>query len=171
MKRNGLTPKQERFVAEYLIDLNAAQAYIRAGYSKKTAATCGPRLLRNAHVRAAVDAKQGKQLAKTDITAEEVKARLANIARIDPAEVYEDDGTLKPLSEMKPEVRQSISSIKKTVSNIGAPIEEVKFDSRISALDILAKHFGLLKERPLLPEMPGGTLLTIKWADTPEAGK
>ena len=49
-----LTPKQERFVEEYLIDLNATQAAIRAGYSAKTAEAQGSRLLSNVNVSALV---------------------------------------------------------------------------------------------------------------------
>ncbi|RWN65178.1 MAG: terminase small subunit [Mesorhizobium sp.] len=51
-----LTPKQARFVREYLINLNATQAAIRTGYSKKGAATAGPRLLENPEIIGAIDA-------------------------------------------------------------------------------------------------------------------
>lgn len=58
-----MTPKQERFVAKYLIDLNATQAAIRAGYSKKTAKQQAARLLANADVSRAVAEAQGRQIA------------------------------------------------------------------------------------------------------------
>lgn len=74
-----LTPKQQRFVQEYLIDLNATQAAIRAGYSAKTAEQQGPRLLGNAGVAAAVAAGQVRLASKLELTAEKV---LANIARV-----------------------------------------------------------------------------------------
>lgn len=68
----NLTPKQERFVAEYLIDLNATQAAIRAGYSAKTAQEQGSRLLSNAMVGAAIAEGAGKRLHKAEITAQDV---------------------------------------------------------------------------------------------------
>jgi phage terminase small subunit len=68
----ALTPKQARFVAEYLLDANATQAAIRAGYSKATAKQIGSRLLTNVDIRAAVDAKQAKINGKLEITAEKV---------------------------------------------------------------------------------------------------
>jgi phage terminase small subunit len=68
----ALTPKQARFVAEYLIDLNATQAAIRAGYSKHTAQVQSSRLLSNAMVAAAVDAALAKRSGKLEITAEKV---------------------------------------------------------------------------------------------------
>lgn len=72
MAAKALNPKQTRFVAEYLIDLNATQAAIRAGYSAKTAEQIGSRLLRNVQVRAAVDAGIAKRAGKLEITAEKV---------------------------------------------------------------------------------------------------
>ncbi len=63
-----LTAKQERFVAEYLVDLNATQAAIRAGYAKKGAAVEGSRLLVNPKVAAAVAAAQAERAKRTEIT-------------------------------------------------------------------------------------------------------
>lgn len=68
----ALTPKQARFVAEYLIDLNATQAAIRAGYSAKTAYSIGNENLSKPEIAAAIAAGQGKVAAKLDITAEKV---------------------------------------------------------------------------------------------------
>lgn len=64
----GLTPRQARFVQEYLIDLNATQAAIRSGYSKHTAKQQGARLLTNADVCKAVAAKQAKVAEKTELS-------------------------------------------------------------------------------------------------------
>lgn len=63
-----MTPRQERFVAEYLIDLNATQAAIRAGYSAKTAEHQGPRLLGYAQVVEAVKAAKEKRSERVEIT-------------------------------------------------------------------------------------------------------
>ena len=77
-----LTPKQTRFVAEYLIDGNGTQAAIRAGYAKgKTAEVQGSRLLRNAKVFAAIKAKQGTILDRLGITAESVLAEVKALGK------------------------------------------------------------------------------------------
>lgn len=81
MAGKGLTPKQQRFVAEYLKDLNATQAAIRSGYSAKTAEQIGSRLLRNVQVRSAVDAGQAKLAGKLEITAEKVMRDLEDMRR------------------------------------------------------------------------------------------
>lgn len=75
----SLTPKQARFVAEYLVDTNATQAAIRAGYSRKTADVQGPRLLGNAGVCEAIAAGSAKIHAKLELSAESV---LSDIVRI-----------------------------------------------------------------------------------------
>ena len=75
-----LTDKQARFVAEYLVDSNATQAAIRAGYSEKTAHSQGPRLLDNVEVKAALAAKQNRVLEKLELTAEKVLSDIDRIA-------------------------------------------------------------------------------------------
>ena len=72
----GLTPKQQRFVAEFLVDLNATQAAIRAGYSAKTANKTGPRLLVNVGIAAAISAGQQARQQRTEITQDWVLERL-----------------------------------------------------------------------------------------------
>jgi phage terminase small subunit len=74
-----VTPKQQRFVDEYLIDCNATQAAIRAGYSSNNADVTGPRLLGNVGIRAAVDAAQVKVSADLGITREYVLKSLREI--------------------------------------------------------------------------------------------
>jgi phage terminase small subunit len=85
--KEGLTPKQAAFVMEYLKDLNATQAAIRAGYSKKTASSQGERLLRNAKVQAAVTKGREKLAAKVEVTTERVLGGLL-------AEAMADDGPM-----------------------------------------------------------------------------
>lgn len=74
-----LTPKQERFVEEYLVDLNATQAAIRAGYSEKTARAMGSENLTKPAVQAAITARRQVVTAKVDVTVERVVAELAKI--------------------------------------------------------------------------------------------
>lgn len=75
----GLTDKQQRFVDEYLIDLNATQAAIRAGYSEKTARSIGQRLLTNVDIQKAIEEAQSKRAERTEITQDMVLQELAKI--------------------------------------------------------------------------------------------
>lgn len=76
---SALNPKQQRFVDEYLIDLNATQAAIRAGYSEKTARAQGCRLLTNADIEAQIAKAQTQRAERTQITADAVVAELAKL--------------------------------------------------------------------------------------------
>ena len=79
----NLTPKQQRFVDEYLIDLNATQAAIRAGYSEKTARSIGQRLLTNVDIQKAIEEAQSKRAEQTQIDAAYVLRRLVEIDQMD----------------------------------------------------------------------------------------
>lgn len=147
-----LTPKQQRFVAEYLIDLNATQAAIRAGYSAKTANQQGPRLLVNAGIAAAVAAGASKQIKSADLTAARVLEEYRRLAFMDARDFYDDRGNVKPLSELTPEQTSALAGIEVIVKNAKAgdgavdEIHKIRLWDKTKALDSLAKHFGLLKE-------------------------
>lgn len=86
-----LNPKQQRFVEEYLIDLNATQAAQRAGYSKRTAYAQGPRLLKHVGIQAAVAARRAKVEERSAVTVEFVlKGLLDNFTRAMQAEPVMD---------------------------------------------------------------------------------
>lgn len=75
----SLNEKQARFAAEYIIDLNATRAAVRAGYSEKTAASQGARLLTNVKVQAVIQAAKEERSKRTEITADRVLQELASI--------------------------------------------------------------------------------------------
>ena len=87
--KGALTPKQARFVDEYLLDLNATQASIRAGYSAKTAEQQGPRLLGNVGVSLAIQAAQKARADRLRIDADDVLRRWVEIANADPNELIQ----------------------------------------------------------------------------------
>lgn len=72
MKKGALTPKQQRFIEEYPVDLNATQAAIRAGYSKKTAQEQGSRLLSNVMVAEAIAEVQAKRSERVSVSQDDV---------------------------------------------------------------------------------------------------
>lgn len=148
-----LTPKQRRFVAEYLIDSNGTQAAIRAGYSKKTAQVQSSRLLSNAMVKAELAAKTAKQLDTLEVTAERVKARMGLIAFQDVRQLFDEAGNLKPihlLSDASAAFVGGLEVIKKNAAagdGIVDTVHKVKIVDPLKALEMLAKHFGLLTEK------------------------
>lgn len=98
-ERVALTAKQERFVEEYLVDLNATQAAIRAGYSAKNADKIGPELLGKTRVSEAVQAAMAKRSQRVGITQDKV---LDELAKIGTAEAHDyADADLKYSNKLK----------------------------------------------------------------------
>lgn len=153
----ALTAKQEQFCNEYLIDLNGTQAAIRAGYAKKYADIQAVQLLKNTKVSAYIKELQQKRQKRTDITADRVIKELAKIAFINADNFYNDDGTLKLLSELDSDTRGALRSYSIKTINLGDGLtEEVPVHSahdKLKALEMLAKHLGILeKQAPMQDE-------------------
>jgi phage terminase small subunit len=147
-----VTPKQERFVAEYLIDLNATQAAIRAGYAAKDADVTGPRLLGTAGISAAVAKKQAAHLAKLEIRAEDVLRELAYLGMQRADDFFDDDGNLLPVKDMPERAKAALADHDLVTGNLDAgdgqrdKIVKIRKWSKTEALRDLAKHFRLLDE-------------------------
>ena len=100
-----LTDKQQRFVEEYLVDLNATQAAVRAGYSAKTASVIGAENLAKPNIQKAIQARQEELKIKTEITQEWVVERYRRIVEgCDKRLFFRDDGSLKPPSQWSAEM-------------------------------------------------------------------
>lgn len=95
-----LTPKQKAFVSEYLVDLNATQAAIRAKYSARTANEQGARLLANVSVRSALQKAMKAREKRTNIKSDQVLLETARIAFFDIRKMFHDDGTPKSILEL-----------------------------------------------------------------------
>lgn len=98
-KCNGLTPKQQRFKDEYLVDLNATKAAIRAGYSISTAAQQGARLLKNVNVLKAIAEAKAARSERTKIDADWVLRTLAEEKQADLSDLFDDQGRVRPVKD------------------------------------------------------------------------
>ena len=145
-----MTPKQTRFVAEYLIDLNATQAAIRAGYSAKTADVQGPRLLGNVGVRAAIATGKATQLDQADLSAARTLEELRRVAYGNIKSVFDEQGNLKPVHTLTDGEAAMISSVEVIIKNAEAGdghtdrIHKIKCWDKVRALHDLCEHFELL---------------------------
>lgn len=161
----GLTPKQQKFVDEYMIDLNATQAAIRAGYSVNRASEIGYQLLRKTTVAEAIAAKQKKLAAKAEITAERIINELAKIAFADMGN-YATWGsrgiTLKESTDLTPDQTAAVSELSETVTESGGSTR-FKLHDKKGALELLGKHLGMFKDRVEL-EVVGGIAEQLKAA-------
>lgn len=139
----ALTPKQQRFVQEYLVDLNATAAAIRAGYSKKNADKIGPSLLGKNSVSQEIQAAIQDRERRTHITQDRVVQELAKVAFANGT-VYArvtGGGTkveLTDTDELTNDQKAAISCIKQSKFGI-----EVSTYDKIRALELLGKHLGI----------------------------
>lgn len=151
-----LTPKQELFCREYLVDLNASQAAIRCGFSAKTARQQGARLLTNVVIAARVDELRAKQAERLDITADRVLKEWAKIAfsnLMDYFTVLPNGGAVIDLSKMTPEQGAALQEL--TVDEYmdggedGRQVKKirVKLGDKKGTLDSIARHLGMFTNK------------------------
>lgn len=139
-----MTGKQKRFIEEYLIDLNATQAAIRAGYSPDTAKQIGNENLTKPDLRARIDQEMAKRSSRTGISQDRVIRELARIAFVNPADMINmKDATLK--EEATEDDTAAVLSVKvKTFGEDGIE-REIKMADKLKALELLGKHLGMFQ--------------------------
>ena len=144
----GLTPKQQRFVEEYLLDLNATQAAIRAGYSAKGATVRGSELLANRNVADAIALGQSARSERTKINADWVLERLAAEAEADLADLYSEDGLLKPIAKWPLIWRQGlvtgldVNEIMVEGLKVGEVIK-LRQSDRLKRIELIGRHVNI----------------------------
>ena len=150
MADRSLTDKQRRFVQEYLVDLNATQAAIRAGYSKGTAQQQSSRLLLNVVVADAVAAGQADIAKRNEITVDRVVAAIGKIAFSDPRKMFRDGRLLAP-HEWDDDTAAAVDGFEVVTQNVGegmvGHIAKVKRTDRARGLDMLMRHFGAYNDK------------------------
>jgi phage terminase small subunit len=140
-----LTPKQDRFLNEYLVDLNATQAAIRSGYSCRSAGKIGAQLLEKTVIQEMIRRRQDELRERIHVRQEQVLVALAAIAFADMADYVEADEAgerLRPLSSLSPAQRLAVAEAKQHKNGF-----RLRLHSKLKALDLLAKHLGLFQER------------------------
>lgn len=145
-----LTAKQQKFVDEYLIDLNATQAAIRAGYKKtEYTDTNANKLLENTRIREAVDKSMAERSRRTGINQDRVIQELARIAFVNPQKVInsEDASIRADATEDDLACIQSVK-VKTMDGEKGSSVErEVRLNDKMRALELLGKHLGMFKDK------------------------
>jgi phage terminase small subunit len=153
-----LNPKQAAFAAEYLVDLNATQAALRAGYSARTAKAQGSRLLTVVDVQAAIQAEQKIRAKRVETTTDRIVTELAHIAFFDPADLVAVGVTCpEDIAKLPEHVRRAI---------VGWGWDRfgnftLKFAPKTTALDLLGRHNGMFKDRVEVTGKDGAPLVQI----------
>lgn len=143
----ALTDKQEMFCREYLIDLNATQAAIRAGYSVKTANRTASENLSKPDIQNRIAELKSKRNDAVGINAAYVLQRLVEIDQMDVADILNDDGSLKAISQWPLCWRRTLQGIdlSTTIREFDEETEEtvlkkIKWPDKVKNLELLGKH-------------------------------
>lgn len=141
-----LTEKQQRFVDEYLIDLNATQAAIRTGYSVKTANEQGARLLANVSVQQKIAEKMAERSKRTGVNQDRVVLELAKIAFVNAADVIDpESATIKEGATN--DDTAAIQSVKVKKGKGEGVEREIRLNDKLKALELLGKHLGMWNDK------------------------
>lgn len=152
---SDLTAKQQRFVEEYLVDLNATQAAIRAGYSEDTAAKIGSENLTKPDIATAISAAKVDLTRRCGVTQERIVKELSAIAFSDARKLYDEQGNLRPIHELEDEVAAAFAGLENEElfegrgqdrKRIGV-LRKVKRWDKVRALELLAKHLGVIEDK------------------------
>ena len=140
----NLTPKQQRFVEEYLIDLNATQAAIRAGYSEKTAKSIGQENLTKPDIQKAIEEAQNKRQEQTQIDAAYVLKRLVEIDQMDVLDIMDDQMKIRPVNEWPKVWRQYVVNLENLELSDGEGcFKKIKWPDKVKNLELLGKHVSV----------------------------
>ncbi|EOI3556549.1 terminase small subunit [Cronobacter dublinensis] len=147
----ALTDKQEMFCREYLIDLNATQAAIRAGYSDNTARKIGSENLSKPDIAQRIIDLKSERNERVEVNADYVLRRLVEIDEMDVLDILKDDGGLKMVHEWPKVWRTTLSGldILTTVTNFDETtmeniLKKIKWPDKVKNLELLGKHISVM---------------------------
>ncbi|MDE6053383.1 MAG: terminase small subunit [Lachnospiraceae bacterium] len=144
-----MTEKQQRFVDEYLIDLNATQAAIRAGYSVKNADKIGSELLGKTRVSEAISERMAQRSRRTGINQDRVVLELAKIAFVNAVDVIDPEkATIKDGATSDDTAAIQSVKVKVIPTSEGEGVErEIRLNDKLKALELLGKHLGMWNDK------------------------
>lgn len=150
-----LSPREAAFVREYLVDLNASQAAIRAGYSPKTAGQQAHAMLKRVGIASALSKAQAERGARVQLEADAVLRELAILVRSDVRDyIVGNDGSLTLREGAADEAWRAVASVKHKIIEIPQNDGDSMFRREIefklwdknSAIEKAMKHLGMLKD-------------------------
>lgn len=160
---NVLSDKRQTFVEEYLIDLNAAQAAIRAGYSDKCAAVTGCRLLSDANVSLAIARAKAERSKRTHVSQDKIVRELARLSFFDIRKLYNEKGVLIPIHELDDDTAAAICGV--DVVSVGGEdfvdTKKIKIIDKKGSLELLGRHLVMFTDKKEVTG-PGGNPIELQ---------
>ena len=146
---SNLNTKQEAFCREYIIDLNATQAAIRAGYSERTANRTASEIMSKPDIQSFIADLMTKRNKAVEVDANYVLNRLVEIDQMDVADILAEDGSLKPIKDWPRVWRTTLSGLDViTVFNseeatTESVLKKIKWPDKVKNLELLGKHVNV----------------------------
>lgn len=168
----NITKKQQKFVDEYLLDLNATQAAIRSGYSEKSASRIAIELLNKTHVAEAIQKAQSKRQKRTQVTSDYVLSRLVEIDQLDVLDIVNEEMSgFKPLSQWPKSWRTTITGIDvqeffdygEEGKELAGLVKKIKWPDKVKNLELIGKHIDIQawRERKKVDVEDGQVVINI----------
>lgn len=163
-----LTPKQALFVQEYLVDLNATQAAIRAGYSEDTAHAIGYENLNKPELSTAIQKALDLRAERTGITADKVLVELSKLGFADVRQIFSTDGKLKNIHDLPDDIAASVQSVEVVTrpaqdedgNRTVEYVHKIKLADKKGPLELLGKHLSVFVDRVEHTGKDGGPIET-----------
>ena len=159
----ALREKQIAFVREYLIDLNATQAAIRAGYSQKTANVIASELLTKPDIQLAITNAIKERAERTEITQDRVLIEVARLAFLDIRKAFDANGNLKEIHDLDDDTAAAISGIEvlESVSENGSvtKLKKIRLSDKRASLELAGRHLQMWNDKLALMNRDGSPLL------------
>jgi phage terminase small subunit len=163
----ALNHRQELFAQEYIVDLNATQAAIRAGYSSDTAGQQGHDLLKKPEIQESIQKAMDLRAARTQITADRVLVELAKMGFADVRDMFTDSDQIMSIKNLPNDIAAAIQSIEIVTKPDGTDeegnrsveyVHKIKLADKKSSLELLGKHLKLFADRVEHTGKDGGAI-------------
>lgn len=147
--------RRTRFIKEFLKDRNATRAAIAAGYSERSARVAGARLIADANIRSQIETENDKINSKLEVSEERIRLELARLAYFDPVAIFNEDGSVKPISEIDEDTRRAICGVDVTElfeglgdkRNQVGYAKKIKLTDKTKALEQLGRHLKMFTDK------------------------
>ncbi|HHD2937360.1 terminase small subunit [Enterobacter kobei] len=141
-----LTDKQELFAREFIVDLNATQAAIRAGYSEKSSRNQGARMMANDDILDRIAELKAERNEQVGVDATYVLRRLTEIDQMDVLDILLANGELKPIKDWPKVWRTTLSGmdvVEMASADSAALLKKIKWPDKVKNLELLGKHVNV----------------------------
>ncbi|MDK9964230.1 terminase small subunit [Enterobacter cloacae] len=162
-----LTDKQELFAREFIVDLNATQAAIRAGYSEKSSRNQGARMMANDDILDRIAELKAERNEQVGVDAAYVLRRLTEIDQMDVLDILLANGELKPIKDWPKVWRTTLSGmdvVEMASADSAALLKKIKWPDKVKNLELLGKHVDVQAFKENIKTEQTGTMQVVNYS-------